>query len=157
MSILMAVIEGDLAEVERLVGQDPALLNAKMERGWIGFTPLIKASCEGHVKVVRWLVDHGAAIDEQDDRGGTALWWASAKGHCATVRMLVERGADPNIATNLISGSGWTPVLVASYYNHIEVVRVLLSYPRAKPTINNRDDTGQTGLCGPASRAMGRL
>jgi ankyrin repeat protein len=57
-SIWGAARGGDLAEVERLVGQDPGLLdtpNAHSE------TPLMHASREGHVGVVRWLLDHGAA------------------------------------------------------------------------------------------------
>jgi uncharacterized protein len=54
MSIWRAAREGDQAEVERLVGEDPGLLNASDARGW---TPLRLASAEGHVGVVRWLLD----------------------------------------------------------------------------------------------------
>jgi ankyrin repeat protein len=49
---------GDLAEVQRLVGQDPGLLDAKSDNG---STPLCWASWRGRVKVVRWLLDRGAA------------------------------------------------------------------------------------------------
>jgi hypothetical protein len=41
MSIWDAAKAGDLAEVERLVGQDPGLVNAK---DWRGYTPLLYAS-----------------------------------------------------------------------------------------------------------------
>jgi uncharacterized protein len=53
---------GDLGEAERLLGQDPGLLDPKEGRDC---TPSILASYEGHVEVVRWLVDKGAAIDER--------------------------------------------------------------------------------------------
>jgi ankyrin repeat protein len=51
-----ATVAGDVDEVERLVGQDPGLLNAKGEHG---FTPLMLACAEGRVEVVRWLIDKG--------------------------------------------------------------------------------------------------
>jgi ankyrin repeat protein len=97
MSIWDAVKSGDLAEVERLVGQDPGLLDAKDAEGW--WTPLMYASEGGHVGVARWLVDKGAAMDERDRSQRTALWLASCHGHPAVVRLLLESGADPTIAT----------------------------------------------------------
>jgi hypothetical protein len=41
MTIWRAARAGDRAEVQRLVGQDPGLLNAKDDLGW---TPLMSAS-----------------------------------------------------------------------------------------------------------------
>jgi hypothetical protein len=52
---------GDLAEVQRLVRQDARLLNA---RDAFLRTPLMEASYEGHMEVVRWLVDQGAALND---------------------------------------------------------------------------------------------
>jgi ankyrin repeat protein len=51
---------GDLAEVERLVDQDPGLLNGKNRSG---MTPLTCASQWGHVGVVRWLLRKGALVN----------------------------------------------------------------------------------------------
>jgi hypothetical protein len=69
--IWRAAHDGDLAEVERLVGLDPGLLDARYyDQGW---TPLMFASREGHVGVARWLLDHGAAINERTDDGVTVL------------------------------------------------------------------------------------
>jgi hypothetical protein len=61
VNIWHAARAGDVGEVERLVGQDPGLLNA---RDGIGFTPLMLASRRGHVGVVRFLLDKGAAVNE---------------------------------------------------------------------------------------------
>jgi ankyrin repeat protein len=66
--ILEAVRDGDLTEVERLIGQDPGQLET---RGAVGWTPLMWASAEGHVGVARWLVDKGAAINVHDYDGRT--------------------------------------------------------------------------------------
>jgi hypothetical protein len=47
-NIWKAAASGDLAEVKRLVGQEPGLLNA--QEYWIlGGTPLMSASKKGHV------------------------------------------------------------------------------------------------------------
>jgi uncharacterized protein len=138
--IWAAAKEGDLAEVERLVGHDPGLLNAR-ENGDC-MTPLMCASGR-HVGVVRWLLDQGAAIDERDRRGLTALWVACFRGCLPVARLLLERGADPTIAYQDL---GWTPLMIASARGHPEVVRLLLGHPGAKATINQRNHRGETAL-----------
>jgi hypothetical protein len=130
---------GDLAEVERLVGQDPGLLNA---RDRLGMTPLMLASESGQVEVVAWLLDKGAAINERHCQGCTALSFASSDGRLSAVRLLMERGADPTIATD----KGSPPLLVASSQGHLEVVRVLLDHPSSEAIINHRNHNGETAL-----------
>jgi uncharacterized protein len=134
-----AAREGDLSEVQRLVGQDPGLLDARDDAG---NTPLLHASSEGHVGVVRWLLDEGAAINQQQDRMRTALWCACSDGHAPMVRLLVERGADPSLATSW----GSTPLMVASEKGHPEVVRFLLGHRSAKASINHRDAGDRTAF-----------
>jgi ankyrin repeat protein len=130
---------GDLAEVQRLVGQDPGLLNAKGSNTW---TPLVRAAEGGHVAVVRWLVDQGSALDERGVDRNTALCLASSRGRTPVVRLLLERGAHPAIA-NIF---GWTPLRQASSEGHLETVRCLLSHPSAAATINHRDMWDRTAL-----------
>jgi ankyrin repeat protein len=137
--IWRAAREGDVGEVERLVGQDPGLLDATDRCGW---TPLLRASREGHVGVVRLLLDKGAAVNEEDDDGYTALFFASSFGHTAVVRLLVAGGADPTIANY----DGWTPLIAACEGGHLEVVRLLLGHASAKITINHRGDDGETAV-----------
>jgi hypothetical protein len=135
-----AAAEGDVGEVERWLGQDPDLLDATIGDG---FTPLMCASLKGHVEVVRCLLDHGAAINLRDDDSQcTALYIACFEGRLPVVRLLVERGADPTLAR----ADGWTPLIIASIQGHLEVVRSLLGHPRAKETINHREEDGRTAL-----------
>jgi ankyrin repeat protein len=94
------------------------------------------------VGVARLLLDKGADIDEQDDSGSTALLYACMNGRVPMVRLLLEKGADPTIA----SAQGWIPLTRAAVKGHLEVVRLLLAHPRARVTINRRDDNGQTAL-----------
>jgi hypothetical protein len=140
MSIWKAARAGDVGEVERLLGHDPGLVNAVRRAG--GRTPLICASEEGHVGLVRWLLDKGAAIDQQHAVGGTAMRFACSHGRLPVVRLLLERGADPTIATR----GGSTPLGAAAFGGHLEVVRVLLGHPSAKATVNHRADYGVTVL-----------
>jgi ankyrin repeat protein len=137
--IWRAAGEGDVLEVERLVGQDPGLLDAKDNRGR---TPLILASRNVHVECARWLLDKGAAMDEREEHGFTATLSASVIGRAPAVKMLLERGADPTIAQN----DGLLPLMAASGLGHLEVVHVLLGHPRAKATINIRGSQGRTAL-----------
>jgi uncharacterized protein len=149
MSIWRAPFNGDLGEVERLVGLGPTLVDARTDRG---MTPLILASWSGHLEVVRCLLDKGAAMNQQDNLGHTALWWASLRGRPAVVALLLERGADPSIADE----NGFTPLINASKAGRLEVLRLILGHPSGKLTINQRDRTGDTALVAtPATSAVG--
>jgi ankyrin repeat protein len=135
-----AAREGDVDEVARLLGQDPGLLDCK--GGWNERTPLMFASYEGHVGVVRLLLDKGAAVDERDALGWTALFLGSSRGRTPVVRLLVESGADPTIANSYDR----TPLMVATAGGELEIVRCLLDHPSAAATINRRDQDGETAL-----------
>jgi hypothetical protein len=68
---------------------------------YVFWTPLISASCDGHLEVVRLLLGHPSAktaINQSDTIGETALWKACYFGHGGVARALLERGADPTIA-----------------------------------------------------------
>jgi uncharacterized protein len=49
------------------------------------------------IKVVAYLVDAGAHIDDRDDRGRTALMIAAEGGHADIADLLLARGADPSL------------------------------------------------------------
>lgn len=55
------------------------------------------ASKDGHVEVVRELLDRGAAIDAATKKGNTALHIASLAGQEAVVKLLVQNGAQVSI------------------------------------------------------------
>ena len=80
--------------VGRHIERDPLSVHA---RGWIGDTPLHWSCHNGHVEIVRMLLDAGADIeaDEINCYGGRPLHWASEK-QTAVVRLLLDRGAAVN-------------------------------------------------------------
>jgi ankyrin repeat protein len=140
---------GDLSEVQRLIGQEPRMLDAF--DGTV-HTPLMHASTTGHVRVVQWLLDQGASINHQHKfYRATALWCGCHQGCLPVVKLLLERGADPTLA----EFGGTTPLIAASGPGQLEVVRLLLAHPIAKTTLNHRANNGDTALWGASYEGRG--
>ena len=127
--ILEAAVRGDLAEVKRLVEEDPSVIG--QDDGSYRGLPLLCAAFRGHVAVAAYLLDQGAAVNQRvADGRRTALHEACGHGHKEVVRLLLARGADPTL-TDLADLEGYTPLMLASYHGHIEVVRCLLTDGRS--------------------------
>ena len=88
-----------------------------------GLTPWHLASQEGHVEVVRFLVEHGVDAAAQDQCGRTPLHRASERGHLGLARFLIEHGTNINIAAQDNDGS--TPLHRAS---SSDLVRFLVEH-----------------------------
>ncbi|KAH9634383.1 hypothetical protein HF086_010863 [Spodoptera exigua] len=88
-----------------------------------GLNAIHLASKDGHVEVVRELLDRGAAIDAATKKGNTALHIASLAGQEAVVKLLVQNSAQVNIQ----SQNGFTPLYMAAQENHDGVVKFLLA------------------------------
>ncbi|XP_047457909.1 ankyrin repeat domain-containing protein 50 isoform X2 [Mugil cephalus] len=95
-----------------------------------GRTPLIAAAYMGHHESVEILLDHNAKVDLADGDGRTALSVAALcvptaagiKGFGEVASQLLEHGADPGHRDH----DGMTPLLLAAYEGHEEVVELLL-------------------------------
>ena len=62
----------------------------------VGNTPLQNASMEGHLDVVRYLLEQGANRDKADCEDHTPLHHAVSNGRLETARLLMVYGADLN-------------------------------------------------------------
>src|SRR6056297_193507 len=91
-----------------------------------GKTELMAAAGEGRLAAVRRLVEDGAAVDERNANGGTALMYAVAADERETATFLLANGADANARARI----GWTPLLVAAAKGRARMVELL---PRRSP------------------------
>ncbi|KAF4436984.1 hypothetical protein FACUT_6021 [Fusarium acutatum] len=105
-----------------------------MGRGYV-----IAASLNGHVEVVKLLLENEADITVANNEGVTPVIAASFDGHVEVVKLLLKNKADITVSNN----EGVTPVIAASFNGHIEVVKLLLEN---KADITVADNNGWTPL-----------
>ncbi len=119
------------------VGADPNALDKSST------TPLVASVKNGHIEVVRLLLNNGAhANTENPDLN--PLFDAIALMKLELVRILLEGGANPNV----IDSQGKTPLMIAVFgtRNLLRVkerIRILLD---AGADVNARDKEGMTVL-----------
>src|SRR5215471_6539740 len=86
-------------------------------------TPLMEAAASGSLDGVRRLLAEGAAVDDKDAVGHSALSFAAWRGHSQVAKALIAAGADVNTSTN----AGITPLMFAAGMGEADCVEVLLS------------------------------
>jgi ankyrin repeat protein len=127
-ALRLAVLNGDLEELDRLIGVG---LNLDA-LGPDGTTPLMLAvkSCLGAfydrgVVVVKFLLARGADINAQTESGATALIYAVSHNQPEVVEVLIKAGAD----VNAISSAGWSILDYAREYGESEddLIELLLN------------------------------
>lgn len=129
-----AAVFGDFDEVERLLSQDPEIVNA---RGAYGFTPLHGVAGEDQFEMAEYLIACGADVRARNDGGVTPLHLAA---YPETVRILVKHGADLEARED----GGGTPLHLASENpESLDVMRELLALGA---DANAMDHSGGTAL-----------
>jgi len=112
---------------------------------------LIEASENGHLEIVKYLLENGADVNQQVEIEGsgyeyedeeesiaysyTALMDASENGHLEVVKYLIQNGADVNTK----DFKGCTALAQASDKGHIEIVKLLIK--------NGADVNAKNYLC----------
>ena len=87
--LVVAARDGDVAAVRDALAKYPRLANAQS----MGTHVLCKAAYEGHLEVVRLLVEHGADLHAVDSLGNSATKNAGLMGHRDVYNLLVAAGA----------------------------------------------------------------
>ena len=115
-----ALIFGDVEKAKTLI--------RKGQRGFghhwdcRGFTPLHIACREAHQDIVECWLEQNYPIDDQDDKGRSALHWAVTVGSLVLCQKLLQAGASTEIRD--IEGSA--PLHRAAESGHIMIIYALL-------------------------------
>ena len=116
-----AAKRGDLKQVTLLVEQG---VDKNQVGNYYETTALSVAANDGHLDVVRYLVEQGAGMEKVDRDGNTPLIYASDCGHLEVVRYLLDQGAD----RDAVDYEGYTPLHCAAQQGHLETAKLLMVY-----------------------------
>ena len=112
-------------------------------------TPLHKACAggkSGHLSAVKQLLVGGADVHALNKWRETPLLTAANHGQAAAVEALLDAGGDPCKCTD----TGWSPLSIAAYKGHDDVVRLLLEQgaptEEADPTLSALLQAATKGL-----------
>ena len=83
---------------------------------------LLEAAENGHLNIVRSLLERGAEVNTVVNDIATPLYMAAQEGHANVVKLLLEHQA--NIETK--ASNGYSPLSMAIFNKHINVVNLLL-------------------------------
>jgi ankyrin repeat protein len=99
-------------------------------------TEILAATAANDMATIRLLLEKGAKVNVKDPVGTTPLLNAAANGNTKAAEMLLARGADVNavsapeahgrVKNGAIAIGSLTPLLVASTYGPIDLVKLLL-------------------------------
>lgn len=112
--LMMAALKGQQDLVTKLIARD-ADVN---KPGW---TPLHYAATNGHVAIMRVLIDNYAYIDAESPNGTTPLMMAAMYGSPEAVKLLIDEGADQSLKNQ----QGMTALDFAKRANRGEAVQML--------------------------------
>ena len=89
------------------------------------FSPLHGASANGHVEVVKLLLDKEANVNAADEGGWTPLHGASQNGHVWVVKLLLGVG---KVKAGSKDIGGRTPLSYATEHGHEAIIKLLLKH-----------------------------
>lgn len=108
-----------IARIEKLLSEDPSIIDAPNSKG---ITPLLWASGEGKIKLVKLFIAAGADVNKATPDGFTPLLLAASLGHLSVVKALVNAGADIKTA----SASGHTALHYAAKKGYQKIAQALI-------------------------------
>lgn len=130
-----AALQGDFVEVRHLIAN-----GAEIDSIEEGCTPLMCAAKNGHIDVVRFLLQQGAKTGIFDENKDTALLLASATAdHGDIVQAILL--ADHDLDINFQNINGETALMRASFCGNAQVVNVLIEYEADMNMQNKNGDT----------------
>ncbi len=105
-------------------------------------TALHHACRNGHLEVVKLLVEHGASIEATDDKGMTPILEVAGLGCLDVVRFLEENGCD----INAVAADGRTILHFSAIDNSVTDLEHFLQSPKLTHSLTTRTRNGRTVL-----------
>ena len=131
--VYAACARDDLARVEVIFQEESSRVDASSGHEF-GMTPLHWAARVGAVDCARFLVEHGADVNQENQARRTPLPLAAEHDQTDMIRFLVEMGADINTE----DPKGRTPLHRATYEGKPQAAETLLELG-ADPSITNKN------------------
>jgi len=119
-AVFKAARQGDLESLKQLIGNESP--DIKMADG---ATPLFDASMNGHINVLKWLLEKGAKPNNALPDGTTALHLAVARKQTEASKTLIDSGADVN-ATITRGRTRLTPLNLAIDRHAVDIALLLI-------------------------------
>jgi len=126
-TFVSASAEGDVIKVSKLLASEPDLVNCESD----GRTPLLAAVHHGRQEMLELLLSQPGVNLDQGVGGWSPLHEACFVNNVEAVQQLVLGGADINI----VDGDGYTPVMVALWFQRLEALREMLATPGVSLTM----------------------
>lgn len=113
---------GDISSVMSIIDKNPKIVFSKDDQ--YGAGPLSWAALNGQLKMIKYLLEKGANVNETNYGLSTPLELAASQGQTETIKFLLENGAKLDSKNN----KNGTPLYVAIISGHLTAAEVLLNY-----------------------------
>ncbi|XP_056158215.1 E3 ubiquitin-protein ligase MIB2 isoform X3 [Lampris incognitus] len=133
--LVIEAAHGSANKVRELVQKYPDKVDIKNQ----GKTALQVAAHQGHMEVVKALLQANSSIEVKDEDGDTALHYTAFGNQAEIARLLLSKGAN----VNLLNNSMCTALHIAVNKGFTDVVRVLAEHAA---DVNLQDSYGDTPL-----------
>jgi hypothetical protein len=120
-SFTTGIEKGDLYLVEKELKKNPALASTLLADD--GTRPLHLAAACDQPAVAALLIEYGASLDVEDNRGVTPLLIAASRGHVPTVELFLQNN-DPTL-NKLVFQKTQTAASAAAGNGHLEALEAL--------------------------------
>ncbi|KAM9751094.1 E3 ubiquitin-protein ligase MIB2 isoform 1-T1 [Menidia menidia] len=133
--LVIEAAHGSAGKVRELVQKYPDKVDIKNQ----GKTALQVAAHQGHMEVVKALLQANSSVEVKDEDGDTALHYTAFGNQAEIARLLLNKGAN----VNLLNNSMCTALHIAVNKGFTDVVRVLSEH---SADVNLQDSYGDTPL-----------
>lgn len=132
--LVAACKEGNVADVETFLAKGRAEVNRRDDEDW---TPLFWACFNGHLDIVKLLVNAGAAVQLMDKQGRSPLYLSSGWGGEEITNFLLQHNGDVTACNQ----DGWNCLHLCAYRGKDSVVELVLG---AGCSLVQKDKQGRT-------------